>query len=129
MHGSAYLAGGGTLNGVAELEQGCIVTDQQGTGLFDFAAVENLLRSASQKLAGFSPSLMLEDDDHVIPLRTMYNNFEILTFHTCLNTERCSSNRQTESSPDHLFYDVGNWNGVQGSVTPNPSKTYVLNVK
>jgi hypothetical protein len=60
VHGSAFLNGGGTVNEVHELDGSCIVTDDQGTGLFDFDAVKANRISDNMGFASLSPTLAIQ---------------------------------------------------------------------
>lgn len=128
VHGGAYLANGGTIEEVLQLDAGCIVTKDFGTGVFDFGEVEDLLLSTSQLLAKQSPTIILESDDTLTMLRNTHPEYEILTFHSCAQSA-CSGDVDTESSVDHLIGMKGYWNGVKGSNQPDMEKTYVFNVK
>lgn len=127
VHGSAYIAGGGTVEEVLELDSGCFVTDQKGTGIFDFALVKELLQGSNQDFAQHPPTVILEDDGSLTELRdNQLTHYEILTFHTCQSSS-CSMDKDLESDPSHIFYNKGSWNGVH-SFDVNPDKTYILNV-
>jgi hypothetical protein len=110
-----------------ELDTGCYITDQEGTGLFNFPDVENLMLTTSQDFAELDPTIILGDDNRFTELRTSTSNYEVLTFHSCEQTV-CSNNVNTESVPDHLFLGEGNWNGVEGPITVDKEKTYIMNV-
>ncbi|CEP11620.1 hypothetical protein [Parasitella parasitica] len=127
VHGNAFIAGGGTTEEILELDQGCIVTDQEGTGIFDFALVKNLLQSSSEDFANYPATSILESDGSLTELRNgELGYYEILTFNTC-GEAACSADPDTESDPNAIFLNIGNWNGVQGS-TIDPDKTYVFNI-
>ncbi|KAI8645925.1 hypothetical protein BD408DRAFT_456630 [Parasitella parasitica] len=127
VHGSAYIAGGGTIEEVIELDEGCSVTDQQGTGLFDFGLVKELLQGSSQDFATHPATAILETDGSLTNIRdSELSLYEILVFHTCQSTS-CSSDKAKESDPSHIFFNKGSWNGVHG-LDVNPDKTYVLNI-
>lgn len=127
VHGSAYIAGGGTTEEILQLDGGCFVTSEKGTGIFDFALVKDLLQSSSQDFANHPATVILESDGTITELRdNQLALYEIFTFHTC-STTSCSVDRDTESDPNAIFFNIGNWNGVQGSEL-NPDKTYVMNV-
>lgn len=128
VHGSAYLAGGGTIEEVLELDSGCLVTPDYDTGAFDFDEVETLMVSTSSVLARLGPTLILEEDASLTLLRNTHPLYEILTFHSCAQSV-CSSDIDTESSIVHFDGITGFWNGVQGENQPDYSKTYVFNVK
>ncbi|KAL9542977.1 hypothetical protein MBANPS3_008341 [Mucor bainieri] len=127
VHGSAYIAGGGTTEEILQLDGGCFVTEEKGTGIFDFAMVKDLLQTSSQDFANHPATVILETDGTVTELRdNQLALYEIFTFHTC-STASCSADRETESDPDAIFFNIGNWNGVQGSEL-NREKTYVFNI-
>ncbi|KAL7314271.1 hypothetical protein PS15m_005866 [Mucor circinelloides] len=127
VHGSAYIAGGGTIEEILELDNGCLVTDQSGTGLFDFALVKDLLQSSSQDFATHPPTAILESNGDLTELRdNQLTHYEILTFHTCSSTS-CSMDSDSESNPNHIFFNQGSWNGVH-SFDVDPKKTYILNI-
>lgn len=127
VHGSAYVASGGTTEEVLQLDEGCFVTSEKGTGIFDFALVKDLLQSSSQDFANHPPTVILETDGTITELRdNQIGLYEIFTFHTC-STASCSADRDIESDPSAIFFNTGNWNGVQGSEI-DPKKTYVFNV-
>lgn len=111
-----------------ELDVGCYVTDQEGTGIFNFEEIEDLLLTTSQEFALFNPTEILSESSELTELRGELSNYEVLTFHTC-DSDVCSSNVNTESYPNKLFFAEPNWNGVQGPVQLDKSKTYILNVK
>lgn len=127
VHGSAYIAGGGTIEEILELDDGCVVTDQSGTGIFDFALVKELLQSSSQDFATHPPTAILENNGGLTEIRdNQLTHYEILTFHTCSSTS-CSMDGNLESNPNHIFFNQGSWNGVH-SFDVDPEKTYILNV-
>lgn len=127
VHGSAYLSGSGTVHEIKELEHGCQVTDQKGTGHFNFENIERILLKTSQQFANSTPTLILEDNNSLTELRKEMENYEILVFHTC-RTAKCSPHKNSESVPNHLYWGQGNWNGVSGPITVSRDKTYILNV-
>ena len=127
VHGSAYISNGGTTEEVLQLDEGCFVTSEKGTGIFDFALVKDLLQSSSQDFANHPPTVILESDGTITELRdNQLGLYEIFTFHTC-STASCSADKDIESDPSAIFFNIGNWNGVQGSEI-DPKKTYVFNV-
>ncbi|KAI8643158.1 hypothetical protein BD408DRAFT_415365 [Parasitella parasitica] len=127
VHGSAYLSMGGTVNEVKELEGGCIVTDELGTGIFDFKQVKEMAIVSNADFAHFTPTAILNPDGTITYTRgdelTLY---EIFGFHSCAG-QICSQYTSLESDPSAIFFGEGNWNGVQGS-TIDPLKTYVMNI-
>ncbi|KAK4514243.1 uncharacterized protein ATC70_001832 [Mucor velutinosus] len=127
VHGSAYIAGGGSTEEILQLDDGCFVTSEKDTGIFDFALVKDLLQLSSQNFANHPATVILESDDTITELRDhQLALYEVFTFHTC-STASCSADRDTESDPNAIFFNIGNWNGVQGTEL-NPAKTYVLNI-
>lgn len=127
VHGNAFLNSGGTTEEVIELDAGCFVTDQAGTGNFDFDLVKKIATNSNQDFASLQPTVVLEPDGSLTELREgQLANYEILTFHSCSGV-LCSSYPDIESDPSAIFFGQGNWNGVQGSDI-DPDKTYVLNV-
>ncbi|CAO3607722.1 unnamed protein product [Mucor fragilis] len=62
VHGSAYIASGGTVEEVVELDDGCFVTDQKGTGILGFALVKELLQGSNQNFAQHLLTTILEND-------------------------------------------------------------------
>ncbi|KAL7335318.1 hypothetical protein PS15p_200810 [Mucor circinelloides] len=127
VHGNAFLNSGGTTEEVIELDVGCFVTDQAGTGNFDFDLVKKIAINSNQDFASLQPTVVLEPDGSLTELREgQLANYEILTFHSCSGL-LCSSYSEIESDPSAIFFGQGNWNGVQGSEI-DPDKTYVLNI-
>lgn len=126
VHGNAFLNSGGTIEEVIELDAGCFVTDQLGTGNFDFDLVKEMTIKSNQEFANLNPTLILETDGSLTELRDEIANYEIITFHSC-NGVLCSSYPTVESDPSAILFGEGNWNGIQGSEI-DPDKTYVLNV-
>ncbi|CAO0790500.1 unnamed protein product [Mucor circinelloides] len=127
VHGNAFLNSGGTTEEVIELDAGCFVTDQAGTGNFDFDLVKKIATNSNQDFASLQPTVVLEPDGSLTELREgQLANYEILTFHSCSGV-LCSSYPDIESDPSAIFFGQGNWNGVQGSDI-DPDKTYVLNI-
>ncbi|CEP11621.1 hypothetical protein [Parasitella parasitica] len=127
VHGSAYLNLGGTVDQVKEQEPGCHVTDQAGTGLFDFNTVRELAIASSMDFASLAPTALLHPDGTITYTRN--NNlflYEALSFHSCAG-QVCSHHPLLESDPDEILFGKGNWNGVQGSDI-DPLKTYVMNI-
>lgn len=82
----------------------------------------------NEKFANFNPTVILDQDSHFTELREERDDYEILTFHTC-KSEKCSANVNTESYPNKLFFAEPNWNGVEGPVQIDRSKTYIINVR
>lgn len=110
-----------------ELDVGCFVTDQLGTGNFDFELVKQMTIKSNQEFAELQPTIVLESDGSLTELREgQLPLYEIITFHSC-NGVLCSSYQDIESDPSAILFGQGNWNGVQGSEI-DPDKTYVLNV-
>ncbi|KAL9546583.1 hypothetical protein MBANPS3_006590 [Mucor bainieri] len=127
VHGNAFLNSGGTVEEVLELDVGCFVTDQLGTGNFDFDIVRQMTIKSNQEFASLQPTVVLETDGSLTELREgQLANYEIITFHSC-NDVLCSSYPEIESDPSAILFGQGNWNGIQGSEI-DPDKTYVLNI-
>ncbi|KAK4517597.1 uncharacterized protein ATC70_000937 [Mucor velutinosus] len=127
VHGNAFLNLGGTIEEVLELDAGCFVTDQLGTGNFDFDIVKQMSIKSNQDFATLQPTIVLESDGSLTELREgQLANYEIITFHSC-NGVLCSSYPDIESDPFAILFRQGNWNGIQGSEI-DPDKTYVLNI-
>ncbi|KAF1807746.1 hypothetical protein FB192DRAFT_1454682 [Mucor lusitanicus] len=127
VHGNAFLNSGGTIEEVLELDVGCFVTDQLGTGNFDFDVVRQMSIKSNQDFASLQPTIVLEPDGSLTELREgQLANYEIITFHSC-NGIPCSAYPDIESDPSAILFGQGNWNGIQGSEI-DPDKTYVLNI-
>ncbi|GAN08449.1 hypothetical protein MAM1_0205d07961 [Mucor ambiguus] len=127
VHGNAFLNLGGTIEEVLEMDNGCFVTDQLGTGNFNFDIVRQMSIKSNQDFAALQPTVVLEPDGSLTELREgQLANYEIITFHSCSGAI-CSSYPEIESDPSAIFFGQGNWNGIQGSEI-DPDKTYVLNI-
>ncbi|KAL7312946.1 hypothetical protein PS15m_008651 [Mucor circinelloides] len=102
-------------------------TSEKGIGIFDFALVKDLLQSSSQDFANHPVTSILGTDGTITELRdNELVLYEIFTFHTC-STASCSADRDTEFDPNAIFFNIGSWNGIQGTEL-NPKKTYVFNI-
>ncbi|KAL7326084.1 hypothetical protein PS15p_208476 [Mucor circinelloides] len=102
-------------------------TSEKDIGIFDFALVKDLLQSSSQDFANHPVTSILGTDGTITELRdNELVLYEIFTFHTC-STASCSADRDTEFDPNAIFFNIGSWNGIQGTEL-NPKKTYVFNI-
>lgn len=83
VHRSIYVAGSGDLSTIQELDQGCIETNTQGTGLVNFDDVESDALRASHYFATFEPSMKLNDDGSLTKVRFYTgDDVEVLTFNS-----------------------------------------------
>ncbi|CEP06988.1 hypothetical protein [Parasitella parasitica] len=127
VHGNAFLNSGGSIEEVIELDIGCFVTNEAGTGIFDFSLVNQMSIASNQDFANLQPTVILDSDGTLTELRdNQLSNYEIITFHSCEGV-LCSSYDNLESDPSAILLGQGNWNGIQGSEI-DPDKTYVLNI-
>jgi choice-of-anchor A domain-containing protein len=128
VHGSAYLGGGGTIENVVTLEEGCIVTEDEAYDVFDFDDTKAFLIQTSSDFAGLDATLLLGSDHSLTNLRECgEDSYEVITFSSC-GELGYSATTEFESYASSIFFGEGNWNGVQGSITIDRSKTYILNV-
>lgn len=127
VRGSAYLGGAGTVDNVATLNDGCVVTEEQKECLFDFDAAKNSLVQASIDFASLDATLFLGSDNTLTSLcECGEGSYEVITFNSC-GGAICSTSSDSESYPSNIFFGVDNWSGTQGSKIDH-SKTYILNV-
>lgn len=129
VHGSIFVGGGGDLTQLKQLENSCIVTGTQGTGLVDFIALEKEAVRLNGIYREHSPTLQLQSDGSLKRLASNDQSVEYLTFNSCNDRATCQNIWNGQMSVfDNMFGGVGNWNGIQGSIKPDASLTYVLNV-
>ncbi|KAI7903523.1 uncharacterized protein BX663DRAFT_506748 [Cokeromyces recurvatus] len=127
VHGSAYIAGGGNIEEILQLDDGCIVTGQQGTGFFNFTTVNELLIDSNRRFADFQPTLILDESGGLLTLSgSELLNYEVVTFHSC-NGFTCSQYFSLESDASAILFGDTFWNGVLETEI-NPDKTYILNI-
>lgn len=127
VHGSAYLAEGGTVKNVRALDGGCVQTDEEAECLFDFETTKHALVQASIDFASLEPTLYLGTNHTLTSLRECGDDFyEVITFNSC-GEDLCSGSKESESCPSHMLFGEDIWDGVKG-LTIDSSKTYILNV-
>lgn len=98
-----------------QLDDVCFATSEKGAGIFDFAFVKDMLQSSSQDFANHPATSVLEADGTITELRDgELALYEIFTFHT-FSTTSFSTDRDTEFDPNAIFFNIGNWNGIQGT--------------
>lgn len=127
VHGTGLIGGGGDLSQLKELEADCYISGQEGTGVFDFVAVEDAAVALNKKYFEHPPTLKLGQNGAVQRLAPTDNGIEYATFNSCDNSACANIWPGQMSVPDNIFFGQGNWNGVQGG-TPDPNTTYVFNV-
>lgn len=129
VHGSVFVAGGGDLSELKQLEGDCLVTGTQRTGLVDFVALEKEAVGISDIYRKHEPTLQLQSDGSLKRLDIVDNGVDYLTFNSCNDQPSCQNIWKDEMSVfDNIFGGVGNWNGIQGDIKPDPNITYVFNI-
>ncbi|KAI9495584.1 hypothetical protein BDB00DRAFT_897254 [Zychaea mexicana] len=134
VHGASFLEEGGTTDQVTQLDNGC--PKMTGTtGGVDFDALRTAYRLASRELASFPPNVVLDANDGLtvdtVSESAGTANYNVMTFASCTilsmdNT--CNLYPGSMSSPDHMLYGIGNWNGPASSEQFPTDKTFVINV-
>lgn len=129
VYGSVYVAGkNSSLEEITQLSTGgCVITDQQGTGLFDFDTVRKNRELASQDLAALPPTAYLNTNSDLVQVITPENpNYEVLYFNSCKGGI-CNDYPGQMSDPESILLGRGTWAGFKNAKL-DPEKTYVLNV-
>lgn len=114
VHGAVFLPSGTDKSNVQQLDGACPVYNDQGNGLMDFRMVQVNAVIASMKFSYMEPTLHLSSDGTLTRIGTSSTGFDVITFGTC-NT--CSYPADF-SSPDAIYYGIGNWNGPMGISWP-----------
>lgn len=127
VHGDAFLAGGGTVDQITELDPPCSLHSvADATGHMDFDATEDTVNTDQEYLASLQPNLVMDADGVITDLGSTSCSYKVMTLNTC-NDGNCNVSAQPLSDPTHMFFGVPNWNGPSGDV-PGPTDTVVINV-
>lgn len=114
VHGAVFLPNNSNIGNVQQLDSVCSVYNDQGTGLMDFRMVQGNAVVASQEFSYMEPTLHLSSDGILTRIGASSTGFDVITFGTC---KTCSYS-DSFSSPDAIYYGIGNWNGPMGMSWP-----------
>lgn len=129
VHASAFIGGGGDVSGLKQSESGCYITTKEGTGVLDFVALEKAAVKLNHEYFEHPPTLQLQADASFKRLGTTDHGIEYITLNSCSNQAACANMwKDAMSVADNFLFGKGTWNGIQGSIQPDPSITYVFNV-
>lgn len=122
VHGSVYVRSDTDLTQINELESGCGIYTDQGSGYLNFDQVNTNFLYASQKLSFLEPTLYLDANNKLTRIADNSLGYDVITFNTC--TGGCNTTAKL-SVPDAIFNFIGNWNGPEGMSWP---KKLIVNV-
>ncbi|GAA5797162.1 hypothetical protein HPULCUR_002541 [Helicostylum pulchrum] len=128
VYGSVYIGGkNSSLEEITELQPGCIVTENQGTGLFNFETFRANREEASRDLAKLAPTQMFDVNGKTTQVQADENpNYEAFEFNTC-ETGSCGEYPKYASNSNSIFFGQGAWKGLQDAKF-DTNKTIVLNI-
>lgn len=115
VHGAVFLPDGSVRQNVAELDNACSVYNDRGTGLMNFTRVQLNSIAMSQQFSLLPPTLHLSADGTLTRIGTNTFGYDVITFGSC---KSCSYG-STFSSPDAIYFGIGNWNGPIGMSWPS----------
>ncbi|ORY99042.1 hypothetical protein BCR43DRAFT_544312 [Syncephalastrum racemosum] len=124
VHGNSFVAGGGTIDQLNSLDAGCAVYSPATVNEFEWDAVQNGAIATSERLASYTPNVVLQGEGAVTAVGDNGENaYYIFTFDTC---ETCDITGPL-SDPSSIFFGQGNYNGPTGDV-PSEDSTVVFNI-
>ncbi|KAK4510118.1 BolA domain UV induced protein Uvi31 [Mucor velutinosus] len=110
VHGAAFLPDDANTDNIQQLDEACPVANDRGTDLMDFRLVQMNAILASIQFHLMEPTLHLSSDGTLTKIGYSSTGFGVITFGTC----KTCSYADTFSSPDAIYYGIGNWNGPIG---------------
>lgn len=114
VHGAVFLPDGSNRENIQELDGGCSVYNNRGTGLMNFTQVQLNAIEASQQFALMKPTLQLDSGGNLKRIGSNLHGYDVITFGSCSD---CSYDTNF-SSPAAIYYGQGNWNGPMGMSWP-----------
>ncbi|KAI7883292.1 hypothetical protein K492DRAFT_192821 [Lichtheimia hyalospora FSU 10163] len=127
VRGDSLIAGNGDQGQFDQQLQGCRVITDEGTGHFDFPRSASDAETLSQRLASLNTNRVLNTNGVVSAVPNVNDdNFKVFHFNTC-QAASCGVSASDASTPDEIFFGIGNWNGPNGDV-PSNADTVVFNV-
>lgn len=121
VHGAIFLPEDADVSHVTELDDDCPIYNTRGTGIFSFNLVQANAIAASRQFSLMPPTLHLGSEGVLTRIADSILGYDVITFGTC---QECTYD-STFSSPDAIYFGIGNWNGPQGMSWPS---NLVINV-
>lgn len=115
VHGAVYLPENANVGNVTEQGSGCSTSNTKGTGVFNFDKIQTNAIAASEQFSLVPPTLHLSSEGVLTRIADTILDYDVITFGTC---NECTYDSGF-SSPDAIYFGIGNWNGPQGMSWPS----------